>query len=91
MEVSLSRDYRLKRKISYHVLPASPCGSGVGYLLIKEFTDESFREVVKYSLCFNRFSFIIRRTRLRKRWTAFRASSGTSRGVTKHSKVTFVP
>lgn len=46
IEVSLSRDYRLKRKISYSVLPASSCGRGVGYLLIKEFTDESFREVV---------------------------------------------
>ena len=50
VEVSLSRDYRLKRKISYHVLPAAPCGRGVGYLLIKEFTDESFREVASNHL-----------------------------------------
>ena len=50
VEVSLSRDYRVKRKISYRVLPAAPCGRGVGYLLIKEFTDESFREVVSNHL-----------------------------------------
>ena len=43
-EVALWRDYILKRKLDFRLLPS--CGKGVGYIGIKEFTDESFREAI---------------------------------------------
>ena len=52
-EVALWRDYILKRKLDFRLLPS--CGKGVGYIAIKEFTDESFREAILISILYTSF------------------------------------